>query len=115
MYIRRGPEKENADELAWNMEFCRPCRGALFLLSSWYTRKELALRTAWLYSGSLLSGAFTGLIAAGIQNGLNGARGIAPWRYVSATSAIYELGAAPNLACHLYSRFAGGSSSSKRV
>lgn len=56
--------------------------GVLFFLSSWYTRKELAFRTALLYSGSLISGAFSGLIAAGITNGLDGARGISAWRWL---------------------------------
>jgi hypothetical protein len=50
--------------------------GALFLLSSWYTREELALRTSILYAGSLLSGGFGGLVGAGVQSGLNGARGM---------------------------------------
>ena len=54
--------------------------GCLFFLSSWYTRKELGFRTAILYSGSLLSGAFGGLISAGITNGLDGAKGL---RYVT--------------------------------
>jgi MFS family permease len=39
-------------------------------------------RTAFLYSGSLISGAFSGLIAAGITNGLSGARGISAWRWL---------------------------------
>lgn len=56
--------------------------GVLLYLSMWYTRKELAFRTAIMYSGSLLSGAFGGLIAAGILNGLNGARGLAAWRWL---------------------------------
>lgn len=56
--------------------------GVLFFLSAWYTRKELAFRTAAMYSGSLISGAFSGLIAAGITNGLDGARGIAAWRWL---------------------------------
>ena len=56
--------------------------GVLFFLSSWYTRKELAVRTAVMYSGSLISGAFSGLIAAGISSGLDGARGIAAWRWL---------------------------------
>ncbi|KUJ22567.1 major facilitator superfamily transporter [Mollisia scopiformis] len=56
--------------------------GALFLLSSWYTREELALRTSILYAGSLLSGGFGGLVGAGVQSGLNGARGIASWRWL---------------------------------
>jgi len=56
--------------------------GALFLLSCFYTRKELALRTAMLYSGSLISGAFAGLIAAGITGGLDGALGLRAWRWL---------------------------------
>ncbi|TVY21347.1 putative transporter [Lachnellula arida] len=56
--------------------------GALFLLSSWYTRDELALRTSILYAGSLLSGGFGGLVGAGVQAGLNGARGIVSWRWL---------------------------------
>ena|ERR1700761_5926832 len=53
--------------------------GVLFFLSSWYTRKELGLRTAFMYSGSLISGAFSGLITAGITNGLTVARGLRAW------------------------------------
>ena len=53
--------------------------GCLFFLSSWYTRKELGLRTAMLYSGSLISGAFSGLIAAGIVNGLDGRNNMRAW------------------------------------
>lgn len=56
--------------------------GCLFFLSSWYTRKELGFRIACLYSGSLLSGAFSGLISAGIKNGLDGARGLRAWRWL---------------------------------
>lgn len=56
--------------------------GCLFFLSCWYTRKELGFRTALLYSGSLLSGAFSGLISAGIKNGLDGARGLRAWRWL---------------------------------
>jgi len=56
--------------------------GCLYFLSSWYTRKELGFRTAMLYSGSLLSGAFSGLIAAGITKNLDGARGLRAWRWL---------------------------------
>lgn len=56
--------------------------GCLFFLSSWYTRKELGFRTALLYSGALISGAFSGLITAGIKNGLDGARGLRAWRWL---------------------------------
>ncbi len=51
-------------------------------LASWYARKVLSLRTALLYSGSLLSGAFSGLIAAGVTRGMNGVRGISSWRWL---------------------------------
>lgn len=54
--------------------------GAFYLLSCWYTRKELGLRTAVLYSGLVLATAFSGLIAAGIFSGLDGARGLAGWK-----------------------------------
>ena len=56
--------------------------GVFYLLSCWYTRKELALRTAVLYSGLILATAFSGLIAAGIFSGLDGVRGLAGWRWL---------------------------------
>ncbi|KAL8911690.1 MAG: hypothetical protein Q9171_003180 [Xanthocarpia ochracea] len=56
--------------------------GCLFLLSLWYTRKELGLRTAILYSGSLMSGAFSGLITAGITSGMDGKGGLRAWRWL---------------------------------
>lgn len=56
--------------------------GCLFFLSSWYTRSELGFRTALLFSGSLISGAFSGLISAGITNGLDGAKGLRAWRWL---------------------------------
>ncbi|OJJ03353.1 hypothetical protein ASPVEDRAFT_170733 [Aspergillus versicolor CBS 583.65] len=56
--------------------------GAFYLLSCWYTRKELALRTAVLYSGLILATAFSGLIAAGIFAGLDGVHGLAGWQWM---------------------------------
>ncbi|UQC88710.1 uncharacterized protein CLUP02_14235 [Colletotrichum lupini] len=56
--------------------------GAMYLLSCWYPRKELALCTAVLYSGVLLATAFSGLIAAGVLSSLEGARGIAGWQWL---------------------------------
>lgn len=57
-----------------------PC--ALFYLSKWYSAKELSVRTTILYSGSLLSGAFSGLIAAGIIDHMDGKGGLRPWRWL---------------------------------
>ncbi|CAI4215829.1 unnamed protein product [Parascedosporium putredinis] len=56
--------------------------GAYYVLSCWYTKKELALRIAILYSGLVLATAISGLLAAGIFSGLSGARDIAGWRWL---------------------------------
>ncbi|KAJ6031051.1 permease of the major facilitator superfamily [Penicillium herquei] len=56
--------------------------GVLFYLSKWYTRAELAFRMSLFYSGSLISGAFGNLIAAGILSGLAGKRGMAAWQWL---------------------------------
>jgi MFS family permease len=56
--------------------------GCLFYLSCWYSRKELAFRSAILYSGSLISGAFAGLIAAGITTGMDGKAGLPAWKWL---------------------------------
>ncbi|KAH7090540.1 major facilitator superfamily domain-containing protein [Paraphoma chrysanthemicola] len=56
--------------------------GAVYLMSCWYTRRELALRTALLYSGLVLAQAFSGLIAAGVFGGMTGLAGIAGWQWL---------------------------------
>ncbi|KAJ8067353.1 hypothetical protein OCU04_004706 [Sclerotinia nivalis] len=56
--------------------------GCLYYLSCWYTRKELGLRTALLFSGSLISGAFSGLMAAGITDRMDGVKGLLAWRWL---------------------------------
>jgi hypothetical protein len=52
-------------------------------LVQWYTKEELAKRNAIFYSGSLISGAFGNLIAAGILNGLSGSMGMSAWQWYS--------------------------------
>ncbi|KAH8891484.1 MFS general substrate transporter [Thozetella sp. PMI_491] len=56
--------------------------GALFLISSWYRRSEMGLRSAILFSATQLGSAFSGLIGAGIRSGLEGARGLESWRWL---------------------------------
>ena len=56
--------------------------GVLFYLSKWYTKEELAKRMAIFYSGSLISGAFGSLLAAGILDGLTGVRGMGAWQWL---------------------------------
>ncbi|KAL4073463.1 major facilitator superfamily domain-containing protein [Scleroderma citrinum] len=55
--------------------------GCAYLLSRWYTRKEIGLRYAILYAGFLISYAFGSLWAAAILGHMNGALGIAAWRW----------------------------------
>ncbi|KAK7206388.1 pantothenate transporter liz1, partial [Myxozyma melibiosi] len=56
--------------------------GVLFYLSCWYTRQEIAARTAIFVGGSWISGAFSGFIAYGVMKNLEGAHGIAAWRWL---------------------------------
>lgn len=56
--------------------------GALLLLSKWYKRDELGLRTSILFCGLLLSIAFGALIASGILDTMEGVLGHAAWRWL---------------------------------
>jgi MFS family permease len=56
--------------------------GALYLLSTFYTRKEVATRISILYTGNILATAFAGLIAAGVFHGLDGASNLAGWKWL---------------------------------
>ncbi|TQV97375.1 MFS transporter [Cordyceps javanica] len=56
--------------------------GAVYLLSIFYTRKEVATRIAILYTGNILATAFAGLIAAGIFHGMDGTGGLAGWKWL---------------------------------
>lgn len=56
--------------------------GAVYLLSCFYTRKEVATRIAILYTGNILATAFAGLIAAGIFHGMDGAGGLSGWKWL---------------------------------
>lgn len=56
--------------------------GAVYLLSIFYTRKEVATRIAILYTGNILATAFAGLIAAGIFHGLDDVAGLSGWRWL---------------------------------
>lgn len=57
--------------------------GALYFLSLFYNRRQFALRTAILYSGSQLGNAFGGLFAIAILE-LHNVHGIEGWRWVCA-------------------------------
>lgn len=55
---------------------------AVYLLSCWYTKKELGLRTAIPHSGLVLATANSGLLATGIFAGLDQARGLSGWGWL---------------------------------
>ncbi|KAK7424131.1 hypothetical protein QQZ08_008737 [Neonectria magnoliae] len=56
--------------------------GALYMISMFYTRKEIATRMSVFYTGNILASSFSGLIAAGVFAGLDGKMGLAGWRWL---------------------------------
>ncbi|KAK7721458.1 hypothetical protein SLS63_009572 [Diaporthe eres] len=56
--------------------------GCAFYLSSWYRKYELASRYAWLYTSVAVAGAVSGLLAGVITEYMDGAGGIAGWRWL---------------------------------
>ncbi|KAK5046637.1 hypothetical protein LTR84_007398 [Exophiala bonariae] len=68
--------------------------GALYLLSIFYTRKELASRIAIMYTGQVLSTGCSGLIAAACFATLDGAHGIAGWRWLFIIEGVTTFGVA---------------------
>ncbi|KAG1746417.1 major facilitator superfamily domain-containing protein [Suillus lakei] len=67
--------------------------GVLFLISGWYKRDELAIRTTLVSCGSVLSAGFGSLFASGILTGMEGKLLQAAWRWLfyiegSATIAV---------------------------
>ena len=68
--------------------------GAVFLMSSWYKRSELTQRMAWFFAGSSLANAFGGLIGAAVLGNLEGAHGIAGWRWLFIIEGVITIGLA---------------------
>ncbi|KAI7912236.1 hypothetical protein M9X92_010135 [Pyricularia oryzae] len=56
--------------------------GALYVISMFYTRKEIAVRMSWFFTANMLASAVSPLIAAGVFSGLGGARGLAGWQWL---------------------------------
>ncbi|KAF5264475.1 hypothetical protein FOXYS1_4738 [Fusarium oxysporum] len=55
--------------------------GATYLLTTWYLRYEVQTRMIFFYAGASLSGAFSGLLANGIQR-MEGVAGLRGWRWI---------------------------------
>lgn len=57
--------------------------GAFFLMSMWYKRSQCAVRFSLFFSGSVLSGAFGGLLAYFITKYMDGKGNLEGWRWYS--------------------------------
>ncbi|KAH8700251.1 pantothenate transporter liz1 [Talaromyces proteolyticus] len=57
-----------------------PCM--LYVLGSWYTKTELAKRTAIFHMTAPLGSAFSGYLQAAVYKNLNGHHGIAGWKWL---------------------------------
>ncbi|KAJ7643658.1 major facilitator superfamily domain-containing protein [Roridomyces roridus] len=77
-----GPRQYSYRRMALGIPEAAWYPGAMYLLSRWYTKKELGLRASILYIGQLISNAFGSLMAAGILSTMEGKRGIRGWRWL---------------------------------
>jgi sugar phosphate permease len=64
--------------------------GIVLYLSGFYTRKELSLRLALFFSSASLSGAFSVLLAAAIQN-MHGIGGKAGWAWIFILEGLFSV------------------------
>lgn len=62
--------------------------GCAFYLSSWYRTHELAARYAIIYTSVALAGGLSGLLAGVITDHLDGAQGIAGWKWLFVSHKI---------------------------
>ncbi|VUC30057.1 unnamed protein product [Clonostachys rosea] len=68
--------------------------GVLYLLSCWYTKKELGKRFAIFYTAAVLSGAFGGIFAGAVTSKLHDAHGISGWRWLFIVEGVATVGVA---------------------
>ncbi|KAF7967632.1 hypothetical protein HWV62_33657 [Athelia sp. TMB] len=64
--------------------------GIVLYLSGFYTREDLSLRVALFFSSASLSGAFSGLLAAAIEN-MNGVGGKPGWAWIFILEGIFSV------------------------
>ncbi|KAI1319403.1 MFS general substrate transporter [Xylariaceae sp. FL0255] len=65
--------------------------GALYVLSTWYTRKETTLRVALYFLGNLIAAAVTSLIGAAILT-IGDRDGISGWRWLFLIEGVITIG-----------------------
>lgn len=68
--------------------------GAIYMLSIFYTRKEIATRLSILYSGNIFATSFSGLIAAAVFNTIDGAHGLDGWQWLFIIEGLVTFGVA---------------------
>ncbi|KAM7213837.1 phthalate transporter [Rhypophila decipiens] len=68
--------------------------GAIFLMSSWYSRAELTRRMSYFYSGNALANMFGGIIGASVLDNMDMAQGIAGWRWLFILEGVITIGVA---------------------
>ncbi|GMK54216.1 hypothetical protein CspeluHIS016_0108020 [Cutaneotrichosporon spelunceum] len=56
--------------------------GIMLVISCWYKPEEMSKRVAGLYSATMMAGAFGGLLAGGLIEGMEGIRGIRGWKWM---------------------------------
>lgn len=64
--------------------------GAILIIANWYLPNETQTRIAILYTSAATGGAFSGLLAFAIAK-LDGAAGLAGWRWVRRTQVLHPL------------------------
>ncbi len=64
--------------------------GTHYILGSWYTEKELGKRSGIFTASGLAGTMFGGFIQTGIQKSLNGAHGLAGWRWLFIVSSSFR-------------------------
>ncbi|GIK06146.1 hypothetical protein Aspvir_001789 [Aspergillus viridinutans] len=64
--------------------------GIVLLLSNFYRRHELQVRIALFFSAASLSGAFSGLLAAAIQQ-MSGIRGMKGWQWIFLLEGLFTV------------------------
>ncbi|KAK5069335.1 hypothetical protein LTR64_008369 [Lithohypha guttulata] len=68
--------------------------GAMFLLSLFYTRKEIATRLSILYSANIIATSMSGLIAAATFSTLDNVHGLSGWRWLFIIEGAVTFGVA---------------------
>ncbi|KAF2729839.1 pantothenate transporter liz1 [Polyplosphaeria fusca] len=66
----------------------------LFIISTWYRRHEQSKRFMTFLSAGILAGAFGGIVAGAITDSIDGAHGIAGWRWLFIVEGVATVGVA---------------------